>query len=106
MLPREKRRVQTFVEEQKDGSGSLLRHNLKTVRAYLLKEAFEQLGNTTHPPASKFTDEWRRQTGRSRISHEEAYSLPPPTRRVMFNYFGPHKLFSSGRHKGPEEQAN
>src|SRR5437016_11904713 len=46
----------------------LLRHNLKTVRAYLLKEAFQQLWDYNSPAwAGKFLDEWCRQTMRSRI---------------------------------------
>jgi transposase len=46
----------------------LLRYNLKTVRAYLLKEAFQQLWDYNSPAwAGKFLDEWRRQTMRSRI---------------------------------------
>lgn len=46
----------------------LLRYNLKTVRAYLLKEAFQQLWDYTLPAwAGRFLDEWCRQTMRSRI---------------------------------------
>ena len=45
-----------------------LRYNLKTVRAYLLKEAFQQLWDYNSPAwARKFLDEWCRQTMRSRI---------------------------------------
>jgi len=37
----------------------LLRYNLKTVRAYLLKEAFQQLWEYSSPGwAGKFLDEW------------------------------------------------
>jgi transposase len=46
----------------------LLRYNLKTVRAYLLKEAFQQLWNYSSPAwAGKFLDDWCRQVMRSRI---------------------------------------
>jgi transposase len=46
----------------------LLRYNLKTVRAYLLKEAFQQLRVYKSPAwASKFLDDWCQQTMRSRI---------------------------------------
>ena len=46
----------------------VLRYNLKTVRAYLLKEAFQQLWDYNSPAwAAKFLDEWCRQTMRSRI---------------------------------------
>jgi transposase len=44
------------------------RYNLKTVRAYLLKEAFQQLWEYSSPAwAGKFLDTWCRQTMRSRI---------------------------------------
>ena len=37
------------------------RYNLKTVRAYLLKEAFQQFWDYTSPSwAGKFLDEWCR----------------------------------------------
>ena len=46
----------------------LLRYNLKTVRAYLLKEAFQQLWDYNSPAwAGKFLDDWCRQVMRSRI---------------------------------------
>jgi transposase len=46
----------------------ILRYNLKTVRAYLLKEEFQQLWDYDSPAwAGKFLDEWCRQTMRSRI---------------------------------------
>ena len=41
------------------GSAIMLRYNLKTVRAYLLKEAFQQLWDYNSPDwAGKFLDEW------------------------------------------------
>src|SRR3954447_17350278 len=46
----------------------LLRYNLKTVRAYLLKEAFQQLWDYNSPAwAGKYLDDWCRQVMRSRI---------------------------------------
>ena len=46
----------------------LLRYNLKTVRVYLLKEAFQQLWDYNSPAwAARFLDDWCRQTMRSRI---------------------------------------
>src|SRR6266571_7970688 len=46
----------------------LLHYNLKTVRAYLLKEDFHQLWEYDSPVwAGKFLDDWCRQTMRSRI---------------------------------------
>ena len=54
--------------EQRFRLRDLLGYNLKTVRAYLLKEAFQQLWDYNSPAwAGKFLDEWCRQTLRSRI---------------------------------------
>jgi hypothetical protein len=54
--------------EQRFRLRDLLRYNLKTVRAYLLKEAFQQLWDYDCPAqAGKFLDEWCRQVMRSRI---------------------------------------
>jgi transposase len=55
-------------DEQHFRLRDILRYNLKTVRAYLLKEAFQQLWDYNSPAwAGKFLDDWRRQTMRSRI---------------------------------------
>ena len=55
-------------EDQRFRLRDLLRYNLKTVRTYLLKEAFQQLWTTARPsgPAS-FSTNGCRQTMRSRI---------------------------------------
>ena len=76
----------------------LLRYNLKTVRAYLLKEAFQQLWEYRSPAwAGKFLDEWCRQTMRSRIEPMKkiARSLRKH-RELILNYFRAQKLLSSG----------
>src|SRR5262249_30247759 len=76
----------------------LLRYNLKTVRAYLLKEAFQQLWDYNSPAvAGKFLDEWCHQTMRSRIEPMEkiARSLRQH-RELILNYFRAQKLISSG----------
>jgi transposase len=44
------RREQNLKDEQRFRLRDLLRYNLKTVRAYLIKEAFQQLWVTTRPP--------------------------------------------------------
>jgi transposase len=62
---------------------------LKTVRAYLLKEAFQQLWDYSSPSwAGKFLDEWCRQTMRSRIEPMKkiARSLRQH-RELIVNYF-------------------
>jgi len=62
------KREENLKVEQRFRLRDLLRYNLKTVRAYLLKEAFQQLWDYNSPAwAGKFLDEWCRQTMRSRI---------------------------------------
>jgi hypothetical protein len=55
----------------------VLRYNLKTVHAYLLKEAFQQLWDYESPAwAGKFLDEWCRQRDAA------AFTFPVGLRRV------------------------
>ena len=85
----------------------LLRFNLKTVRAYLLKEAFQQLWDYNSPVwAGKFLDEWCRQTMRSRIEpfKKIARSLRSH-RELILNYFRAQKLLSSGVVEGLNNKA-
>src|SRR3984957_13780439 len=62
------KREENLKTEQRFRLRDLLGYNLKTVRAYLLKEAFQQLWDYNSPAwAGKFLDEWCRQVMRSRI---------------------------------------
>jgi len=63
------KRQENLADEQRFRLRDLLRYNLKTVRALLLKEAFQQLWDYNSPAwAGKFLDEWCRQTMRSASS--------------------------------------
>jgi transposase len=93
--------------EQRFRLRDLLRHNLKTVRAYLLKEAFQQLWDYNSPTwAGKFLDEWCRQVMRSRIEPMKkiARSLREH-RELILNYFRAQKLLSSGVVEGLNNKA-
>jgi len=84
--------------EQRFRLRDLLRYNLMTVRAYLLKEAFQQLWDYNSATwAGKFLDEWCRQVMRSRIElmKKIARSLREH-RELILNYFRAQKLLSSG----------
>jgi transposase len=60
------KRSENLGEEQHFRLRDLLRYNLRTVRAYLLKEVFQQLWDYNSPAwAAKVLDEWCRQTMRS-----------------------------------------
>jgi transposase len=85
----------------------LLRYNLKTVRAHLLKAAFHQLWDYNSPTwAGKFLDEWCGQTMRSRIEPMKkiARSLRQH-RELILNYFQAQKLISSGVVEGLNNKA-
>jgi len=101
------RRSDNLGAEQHFHLRDLLRYNLKTVRAYLLKEAFQQLWDYNSPAwAGKFLDEWCRQTMRSRIEPMKkiARSLRQH-RELILNYFRAQKLISSGVVEGLNNKA-
>ena len=101
------KRSENLKDEQHFRLRDLLRYNLKTVRAYLLKEAFQQLWDYNSPSwAGKFLDDWRRQTMRSRIGPRKkiARSLRQH-RELILNYFRAQKLISSGVVEGLNNKA-
>ena len=92
------RREHNLKDDQRFRLLDLLRYNLKTVRAYLLKEAFQQLWDYNSPAwAGKFLDEWCRQTMRSRIEPMKKIARSLRVHReLILNYFRAQKLLSSG----------
>jgi transposase len=101
------KREENLKNEQRFRLRDLLRYNLRTVRAYLLKEAFQQLWDYNSPTwAAKFLDEWCRQTMRSRIEPMKkiARSLRQH-RELILNYFRAQKLLSSGVVEGLNNKA-
>jgi transposase len=102
------KRSQNLGEERHFRLRDLLRYNLRTVRAYLLKEASQQPWEYNSPTwAGKFLDEWCRQTMRSRIEPmtKIARSLRQH-RELILNYFRAQKLISSGVVEGLNNKAN
>src|ERR1700752_430732 len=101
------KREENLEAEQRFGLRDLLRYNLKTVRAYLLKEAFQQLWDYNSPAwAGKFLDDWCRQVMRSRI--EPMKKIARSLRRhreLILNYFRAQKLLSSGVVEGLNNKA-
>ena len=101
------KRQENLGDEQRFRLRDLLRYNLKTVRAYLLKEAFQLLWDYNSPAwAGKFLDEGCRQTMRSRIEpmKKTARSLRQH-RELILNYFRAQKLISSGVVEGLNNKA-
>src|SRR5712672_1436340 len=101
------KREENLKTEQRFRLRDLLCYNLKTVRAYLLKEAFQQLWDYNSPAwAGKFLDDWCRQVMRSRIEPMKniARSLRQH-RELILNYFRAQKLLSSGVVEGLNNKA-
>jgi transposase len=85
----------------------LLRYNLKTVRAYLLKEDFQQFWDYNSPTwAAKFLDDWCNQVMRSRIEPmKKVAKTLRGHRELVLNYFRARKMFSSGIVEGLNNKA-
>jgi transposase len=85
----------------------LVRYNLPSVRAYLLKEDFQQLWNYNSTAwAAKFLDQWCRQVMRSRIEPMKKVARTLRTHReLLLNYFRARKEFSSGVIEGLNNKA-
>jgi transposase len=101
------RRSENLGAEQHFRLRDLLRYNLKTVRAYLLKEAFPQLWEYDSPAwAATFLDEWCRQTMRSRIEPMKKIARSLRIHRdLILNYFRAQKTLSSGVVEGLNNKA-
>ena len=85
----------------------LLRYNLKTVRAYLLKEDFQQFWEYHSPTwAAKFLDDWCQQVMHSRIEPmKKVAKTLLGHRELILNYFRAKKQFSSGVIEGLNNKA-
>ena len=101
------RREENLKTEQRFRLRHLLRYNLKTVRAYLLKEAFQHLWDYNSPAsAGKFLDDWCRQLMRSRIEPMKSIARSlRQDRELILNYFRAQKLLSSGVVEGLNDKA-
>ena len=76
----------------------ILKYNLQTVRAYLLKEQFQQFWDYDSPTwAGKFLDQWIALVMRSRIEPMKKVAKTLRSHReLILNYFRAKKQFSSG----------
>lgn len=101
------KREKNLKTEQRFRLRDLLRYNLKSVRAYLLKEAFQQLWDYDSPFwAGKFLDQWCRQVLRSRIEPMKKIARSMREHReLILNYFRAQKMLSSGVVEGLNNKA-
>ena len=85
----------------------LLRYNLQSVRAYLLKEDFDQFWTYVSPTwAGKFLDDWCHQVMRSRLEPmKKVVKTLRAHRPLILNYFRAKKEFSSGIVEGLNNKA-
>jgi transposase len=101
------KRKENLTPQQKFRLRDLLRYNLQTVRAYLLKEDFQQFWEYNSPLwAGMFLDFWCRQTMRSRIEPMKKIArMLRAHRELLLNYFKAKKEFSSGVVEGLNNKA-
>ena len=85
----------------------VLSYNLKSVRAYLFKEYFQQFWEYDSPAwAGKFIDQWCSEVMRSRIEPLKKFARTMRSHReLLLNYFRARKDFSSGVIEGLNNKA-
>jgi transposase len=101
------KRKENLTAKQQHRLRDLLRYNLQTVRAYLLKEDFQQFWKYNSPTwAGMFLDFWCSQTMRSRIEPMKKIArMLRAHRPLLLNYFKAKKQFSSGVVEGLNNKA-
>ena len=101
------KRRENLTDTQRLRLRDLLRYNLKSVRAYLLKEDFQQFWEYDSPTwAGKFLDQWCTQVMRSRIEPMKKFARTMRGHReLLLNYFRARKRFSSGVREGLNNKA-
>ena len=92
------KRPENLTDRQCDTLQALLNRNLKTVKAYLMKEDFQRFWSYVYPKnAGKFLDEWCTRAMRSRIEPMKDMALSLRSHRtLLLNWFKAKKLYSSG----------
>jgi transposase len=92
------KRKENLTGNQRIRLRDLLKYNLQTVRAYLLKEQFQRFWDYDSPAwAGKFLDEWTALVMRSRIKPMKKFARTLRSHReLILNYFRAKKQFSSG----------
>lgn len=101
------KRPEHLTDKQRLRLRDLLRYNLQSVRAYLLKEEFQQFWDYDSPTwAGKFLDQWCTKVLRSRIDPIKKFARTVRTHRdLLLNYFRARKEFSSGVIEGLNNKA-
>jgi transposase len=101
------KRPENLTDKQRLRLRDLLRFNLQSVRAYLLKEEFQQFWDYDSATwAGKFLDQWCTKALRSRIGPIKKFARTVRNHReLLLNYFRARKEFSSGIIEGLNNKA-
>src|SRR6202022_3245042 len=101
------KRRSNLTDKQRFRLHDLLRYNLKTVRAYLQKEDFQQFWQYESPTwAGKFLDDWCRQVMRSHIQPMKKIAKTLRRHReLLLNYFRAKGQLSMGAVEGLNNKA-
>lgn len=101
------KRPENLTEQQRMSLRELLGYNLKSARAYLLKEEFQQFWDYDSPTwAAKYLDRWCTRAMRSRIDPVKKFARTVRAHRdLLLNYFRARKQFSSGVIEGLNNKA-
>ena len=101
------KRPENLSDKQEVKLREVLRYNLKSVRAYLFKEYFQQFWQYDSPAwAGKFLDRWCAEVMRSRIDPLKKFARTLRSHReLLLNYFRARKAFSSGIIEGLNNKA-
>ncbi|MGH8716991.1 MAG: ISL3 family transposase, partial [Burkholderiales bacterium] len=101
------KRPKNLTNNQRIKLQDVLRYNLQSVRAYLLKEEFQQFWEYESPAwAAKFLDLWCTRVMRSRIEPLKRFvKTVRAHRELLLNYFRAKKEFSSGVVEGLNNKA-
>ena len=101
------KRPENLTDKQRVKLREVLRYNLKSVRAYLFKEYFQQFWTYDSPAwAGKFLDQWCREVMRSQIGPLKKFARTVRAHReLLLNYFRARKEFSSGVIEGLNNKA-
>jgi len=89
---------ENLTDRQNDKLADLLQYNLKTIRAYLLKEEFQLLWEYVSPGwAGKFLDRWCTKAMRSRIDPMKKIARTMRSHRTLIlNWFKAQGMISAG----------
>ena len=92
------KRPENLTDGQAERLAELVRRNLRTVRAYLLKEDFQSLWGYVSPYwAGQFLDRWCTRTMRSRLEPmKDVARMVRSHRDLILNWFRARGQFSSG----------